>query len=146
MHLKMLSGKRRPFCFGLNVLIIHIMIIFGNDKCDNGAWLVISRSKRMHMNYLWGKRTPIEQIPWSTTIRYRESVGSIPNRRRSERLCYLGCCHGLLAWLVSCCVTTNHGNNIQQIPYVSHKRCQYNAQCPFRHSMNHLGLDESKAL
>ena len=33
MCLKMSSGKRRPFCLGLNVLIIHITVIDISAKC-----------------------------------------------------------------------------------------------------------------
>ena len=34
MHLKMSSGKWRPFCHGLNVLIEHVSLVFHWEGCQ----------------------------------------------------------------------------------------------------------------
>ena len=50
MHLKMLSGKRRPFCLGLNVLT-HWCVPFNNR--NSHTWLKQTMMRSWHGNTFW---------------------------------------------------------------------------------------------
>ena len=97
IHLKMSSGKCRPFCLGLNVLNIsfavimiliihtghsfaHVMAALGcHDMCEIVAWLDNYFSSESNMNFvfqLWAHEPFIpklfQEAIWVLTIRYHK--------------------------------------------------------------------------